>query len=233
MLWPDTFNNYFRPRTAIAATRALEALGFEVVIPTRPLCCGRPLYDWGMLGKAKRLWNESLTALRPEIENGTPIIGLEPACVSAFRDELPGLFPGHEAAQHLAGQTLFISEFLDRECGGAIPHADGSALVHLHCHHHAIIKPDAERVLLDRMGLDYELLASGCCGMAGSFGFEAGKYDVSMKIGEQVLLPRIRQAAPKTDILANGFSCREQIEQATGRATLHIAELVARNLSPD
>jgi FAD/FMN-containing dehydrogenase/Fe-S oxidoreductase len=231
MLWPDTFNNYFRPRTAIAATQALEALGYEVIIPSRSLCCGRPLYDWGMLDKAKRLWNETLSSLRPEIENGTPIVGLEPACVSAFRDELPALFPGNEAAQRLAEQTLFISEFVDRECGDAVPHAAGSALVHLHCHQHAIIKPDSERALLDRMGLDYELLASGCCGMAGSFGFEAGKYDVSMKIGEQVLLPRVREAPPETDILANGFSCREQIEQTTGHTTRHIAEVLARSLA--
>jgi FAD/FMN-containing dehydrogenase/Fe-S oxidoreductase len=233
ILWPDTFNNYFRPGTAIAATRVLEALGFKVVIPDRPLCCGRPLYDWGMLDRAKRLWSETLTALKPEIENGTPIVGLEPACVSAFRDELPALLPGHEAAQQLSGQTLFISEFLDRQRADDIPHANGSALVHLHCHHHAIIKPEAERAVLDRLGLDYELLASGCCGMAGSFGFEADKYDMSMKIGEQVLLPRVRSAAAETDILANGFSCREQIEQATGRMTLHIAELMARNLPPN
>jgi Fe-S oxidoreductase len=230
MLWPDTFNNYFRPRTAIAATRALEALGFQVVIPDRPLCCGRPLYDWGLLDKAKGLWNQTFSTLKPQIESGMPIIGLEPACVSAFRDELPSLFPGNEAASQLAGQTVFISEFLDRQCGDAMPRVNGSALVHLHCHHHAIIKPDAERALLDRMQVDYELLASGCCGMAGSFGFEADKYDMSMKIGEQVLLPRVRNADADTEVLANGFSCREQIEQATGRTTLHIAELVARNL---
>jgi len=231
MLWPDTFNNYFRPQTAIAATRALEALGYEVTIPDRPLCCGRPLYDWGMLERAKRLWNETLSVLQPEIENGTPIVGLEPACVSAFRDELPALFPGNEAADQLAQQTLFISEFLMHECAERIPRAGGSALVHLHCHHHAIIKPDAERALLDRTGLDYEVPTSGCCGMAGAFGFEAAKYDLSMKIGEQVLLPRVRAAAADTSILANGFSCREQIEQATGRTTLHIAELVARQLN--
>jgi FAD/FMN-containing dehydrogenase/Fe-S oxidoreductase len=233
MLWPDTFNNYFRPRTAIAATRVLEALGCQVIIPDRPLCCGRPLYDWGMLDKAKRLWNETLAALQPEIENGTPIVGLEPACVSAFRDELVALFPGNDKARRLAEQTLFISEFLDRQHSDGIPAAGGSALVHLHCHHHAIIKPESERALLDRMGLDYEVLASGCCGMAGAFGFEAGKYDVSMKIGEQVLLPRVRAANPETSILANGFSCREQIEQATGRATLHVAELLAQNLPSD
>jgi Fe-S oxidoreductase len=180
--------------------------------------------------RAKRQWRNTLAALLPEIESGTALIGLEPACVSAFRDELPGLFPGNEAAARLAGQTLFISEFLERECGEAVPQAGGSALVHMHCHHHAIIKTDAERALLDHLGLDYEVLASGCCGMAGAFGFEAGKYDLSIKIGEQVLLPRVRAAPPDMAILANGFSCREQIEQATGRKTRHIAELVAERV---
>jgi FAD/FMN-containing dehydrogenase/Fe-S oxidoreductase len=232
MLWPDTFNNYFRPQTVIAATQVLEALGFDVVIPDRHLCCGRPLYDWGMLEKAKGLWRKTFAALKPVIENGTPIIGLEPACVSAFRDELPGLFPGNDNAQQLAEKTFFISEFLDRQCGDGIPRVDGSALVHIHCHHHAIITAASERAVLERMGLDYEVLASGCCGMAGSFGFETDKYDVSMKIGEQVLLPRVRNAPENVAIIANGFSCREQIEQATGRQTMHIAELMARYLSP-
>jgi Fe-S oxidoreductase len=168
-----------------------------------------------------------LAALKPEIENGTPIIGLEPACVSAFRDELPGLFPGHEAAQRLAGQTQFISEFLARRCGDAVPRVSGQALVHLHCHHHAIIKPDAERALLDRMGVDYELLASGCCGMAGAFGFERGdKYDVSIKAGERVLLPAVRAAPTDALIVADGFSCREQIEQTTNRRALHLAQVI-------
>jgi Fe-S oxidoreductase len=183
-----------------------------------------------MVDKAKRLWRGTLTTLKPEIEDGTPIVGLEPACVSAFRDELPALFPGHEAAQRLAEQTLFFSEFINRRRGEKVPHVHGQALVHLHCHQHAVIKPDSEHSLLARTGLDYELLASGCCGMAGAFGFEANKFDVSMKIGEQVLLPRVRSATPGTIILANGFSCREQIEQATGKTTLHVAELLASRL---
>jgi FAD/FMN-containing dehydrogenase/Fe-S oxidoreductase len=230
MLWPDTFNNYFRPQTAIAATRVLEALGCDVVIPDRPLCCGRPLYDWGMVDKAKRLWERSLEVLAPEIVAGTPIVGLEPACVSAFRDELPALFHGNEAAQRLSGQTLFFSEFIEQR-GADVPQANGAALVHLHCHHHAVIKPDAERWLLDRAGLDYEVLNAGCCGMAGSFGFEASKYDVSMKIAEQALLPRVRGAAADTLIIADGFSCREQIEQTTGRSTRHLAEVLADALA--
>jgi len=145
LLWPDTFNNYFRPQTAIAATRLLEALGYQVDIPARVLCCGRPLYDWGMLDRAKALWEATLAELTPAIEEGTPVIGLEPACVSAFRDELPGLFGGHERAQRLAGQTLFLTELLDRDADGLqLPKRAGTALVQTHCHHHAVIKADSD-----------------------------------------------------------------------------------------
>jgi Fe-S oxidoreductase len=231
MLWPDTFNNYFRPQTAIAATRALEALGFEVAIPDRPLCCGRPLYDWGMVDKAKGLWQRTIAALAPEIANGTTLVGLEPACVSAFRDELVALFPGDERAARLSRQTLLLSEFVERDCPDAVPRGGGSALVHIHCHHHAVIKSDAERALLDRMGLRYDIPSTGCCGMAGSFGFEASKYDVSMTLAERALLPAVRAAPAETSIVADGFSCREQIEQGSGRATLHVAELLARQLA--
>jgi FAD/FMN-containing dehydrogenase/Fe-S oxidoreductase len=228
VLWPDTFNNYFRPGTAIAATRVLEAAGFEVTIPSRVLCCGRPLYDWGMLDRAKWLWRETLDSLRPEIEAGTPLIGLEPACLAAFRDELPNLFPDDPLAQRLSRQSLFLTEFLEKHAGdGKLPKADGKALVHVHCHHHAVIGTEAEKKVLDRLGLDHRIVPSGCCGMAGSFGFEAGKVEVSKRAGERVLLPEVRRADQDTRIVANGFSCREQIEQGTGRATVHVAELIA------
>jgi Fe-S oxidoreductase len=231
MLWPDTFNNYFRPATAIAATRVLEQLGFTVVIPDRPLCCGRPLYDWGRLGAAEQLWRQVMASLRQEIERGTMIVGLEPACTSAFRDELPGLFPDDTAARRLSEQTLFFSEFIDKHAPDqTLPHIASSAIVQFHCHHHAVIKPKAETQVLDRLGLDYDVLPAGCCGMAGSFGFEAEKYDVSMTAAERVLLPRVRAAAADTLLLADGFSCREQIEQGTGRQTLHIAEAMANAL---
>ncbi|HEY1384555.1 MAG TPA: FAD-binding and (Fe-S)-binding domain-containing protein [Dongiaceae bacterium] len=230
MLWPDTFNNYFRPATAIAATRLLQSFGYQVVIPARPLCCGRPLYDWGMLDSAKKLWRRTLKALEPEIEAGTPIIGLEPACVSAFRDELVGLFHGEERAQRLSRQSFFLTEFLDRHCDLQRSAHPSSVLVQMHCHQHAVIKPHSEKSVLGKLGLDHDIMASGCCGMAGSFGFEQAKYPVSMACAERVLLPKVRAAERDTVILANGFSCREQIEQATGRATMHIAELIARDL---
>lgn len=231
LLWPDTFNNYFRVPTAIAATTVLENLGYQVVIPAPPLCCGRPLYDWGWLDAAKALWRRTFDVLRPEIEAGTPIVGIEPACVSAFRDELPGLFPGDDLARRLAASASFLSEFLDRE-GADLAHlrTGARALVQFHCHHHAILDTSAERHVLDRLGLDYEVMASGCCGMAGAFGFEAEKYAVSMAAAQRVLLPKVRAASPDVLILANGFSCREQIEQGTGRAAIHIADLMASQL---
>lgn len=230
LLWPDTFNNYFRPETAKAAVRVLEAAGFEVTIPSRPLCCGRPLYDSGFLHQAKRLWRDTLATLRQEIAEGTPIVGLEPACVAAFKDELVNLFPDHQPARRLCNQTVFFSDFLASEAEEAIPRAAGEALVQIHCHHHAVIKDEGERRLLDRLGLDYEVLPSGCCGMAGAFGFASDTYGVAMAAGERVLLPRVRSAPRGAAILANGYSCREQIEQGTGRKTLHIAELLAERL---
>ena len=232
MLWPDTFNNYFRPETAIAATHVLERLGYEVVIPQKPLCCGRPLYDWGRIDQAKALWRQTLRTLKREIEAGTPLVGLEPACTSAFRDELVDLFPDDNLAKHLSKQTLFFTEFLDRHDDAVLPRVDGKALVQMHCHHHAVIKSAAERKILDRLGINHEVMASGCCGMAGAFGFERDKYEVSQTLGERVLLPKVRDAAEDTVILANGFSCREQIEQGSARRTAHIAELIARHLSP-
>jgi FAD/FMN-containing dehydrogenase/Fe-S oxidoreductase len=229
ILFPDTFNNFFRPQTAIAATKVLEAAGFEVAIPNRVLCCGRPLYDWGRIDQAKALWRQSLDVLRDDIAAGTPIIGLEPACVSAFRDELIDLFPGDDQAKRLSEQTLFFTEFLERQ-NCALPQVGGNALVQLHCHHHAVIKPAAEQAILKRLGLDFEVMASGCCGMAGSLGFEKDKYAVSMAAGERVLLPKVRGADTDTVILANGFSCREQIEQGSAREAKHIAELIADHL---
>jgi len=229
LLWPDTFNNFFRPPTAIAATRVLEALGYAVEVPRQPLCCGRPLYDWGWLDQAKALWRRTLNALEPEISAGVPVVGLEPACVSAFRDELPRLFPSDPLAERLSRQTLFLTEFLDRE-KLTPPSVAGEALVQVHCHHHAVLDAAAEFRLLQAAGLQAQAIPSGCCGMAGSFGFEAAKYEVSMAAAERVLLPAVRAAPAETLILANGFSCREQIEQGAGRATLHVAELLARGL---
>src|SRR3954452_13843664 len=135
------------------------------------------------------------------------------------------------ATKRLAGQSVFFSDFMADHADGLKPRRDGAkALVHIHCHQHAVIKADGERKLLDRLGLDYEVLPSGCCGMAGAFGFAPETHDVSVAAGERVLLPRVRAADSEALVLANGFSCREQIEQGAGRKTLHVAELAAQRL---
>lgn len=225
LLWPDTFNNHFHPGTANAAVDVLEAAGYEVVIPSKRLCCGRPLYDWGFLGMAKTLLRETMEALRPELDEGISIVGLEPSCVSVFRDELPNLFPANEQATRLSKAVKTLPEFLLHE-HVELPKLRGKALVQAHCHHKAVLHFDDEEQVLRKMGLDIEQPDSGCCGMAGAFGFERDKYELSMRIGERVLLPAVREAARDTIIVADGFSCREQIAQATGREALHIAQVL-------
>ncbi|PYJ36274.1 MAG: FAD-binding oxidoreductase [Verrucomicrobia bacterium] len=225
ILWPDTFNNFFHPETAKAAVEVLEDAGFHVVVPEVDLCCGRPLYDYGMLDTAKRWLSQILTALRSEIEAGTPMIGLEPSCTAVFRDELSEIFPQNEQAIRLSQQTFTFVEFFKRFAPEyEPPKLTRRALLHGHCHHKAIMKLDCDTELLERLGLDFEVLDSGCCGMAGAFGFEKNHYDVSVACGERMLLPEVRRAAKDTLIIADGFSCREQIRQLTDRRALHTAQ---------
>jgi Fe-S oxidoreductase len=226
ILWPDTFNNHFHPDVAQAAVEVLEAAGFHVKVPAAAVCCGRPLYDYGMLDEAKRLLHRSLDVLRADISAGVPVIGLEPSCVSVFRDEMQSLLPHDQDARRLAEQTWMFGDFLAEHARDLVPARGGEALVHLHCHHKSILGIDGERTVLERLGLRYTIPEDGCCGMAGSFGFEADHYDVSVAVGERVLLPAVRAAAADTLVVADGFSCREQIEQATGRTALHLAEVL-------
>jgi Fe-S oxidoreductase/FAD/FMN-containing dehydrogenase len=234
LLWPDTFNNYFRPATARAAVEVLETAGYRVLVPRAPLCCGRPLYDFGMLDRAQSLLLNILDAVAPEIEAGIPVVGLEPSCVAVFRDELLNLFPHDERAQALSKQTFLLSEFLEQNLApnSKLPQLPRKALLHGHCHHKSIMKMTAEESLLHRLGIDFQSPAPGCCGMAGSFGFEHDKYDISAAIGELELLPAVRQAPPDWLIIADGFSCREQIAQGTGRQALHVAEVLQMALQP-
>jgi len=232
VLWPDTFNDHFFPATAKAAVTVLEDAGFDVALPRRRLCCGRPLYDFGMLGLAQRWLRRILDTLRPEIEAGVPIVVLEPSCAAVFRDELLGLFPDDLDARRLSSQTYVLSELLD-SVGYRPPRLARSALVQGHCHHRSVLRFDAEKSMLDRLGLDCHILDAGCCGMAGAFGFERAHYDVSMRIGELAVLPAVRAAGPDTLIVADGFSCREQIEQATGRETHHLAEILEMAIVAD
>jgi FAD/FMN-containing dehydrogenase/Fe-S oxidoreductase len=230
LLWPDTFTNYFAPEVGIAAVGVLEGAGCRVRVPGRILCCGRPLYDYGMLPTAKRWLRRILAELREPIEAGLPVIGLEPSCLAVFRDELVNLFPADTDALRLSRQAVTLAEFLDGR-GYEPARLDRRALVQVHCHHGAVLGYDQEEALLKRVGLEVTIPDSGCCGMAGSFGFEAGeKHEVSMKAGERVLLPRVREAEPSTLVVADGFSCRTQIEQGTPRHALHLAEVLAMAL---
>ena len=227
LFWPDTFNNHFHPDTARAGVEVLEAAGYEVVLPPKRLCCGRPLYDWGFLGMAKSLLRQTLDTLRPFLDEGIPIVGLEPSCISVFRDELPNLFPGDEDAMRLRKQAMTLAEFIAHE-GDAfpLPKLQRKVLVQAHCHHKAILNFADEELVLNRMGMEIDQPDSGCCGMAGAFGFEKEHYDISMRVGERVLLPAVREAATDTLILADGFSCREQIAQSTNREALHLAQVL-------
>jgi FAD/FMN-containing dehydrogenase/Fe-S oxidoreductase len=226
LLWPDTFNNFFHPEVSMAAVEVLEQAGCKVRIPNRRLCCGRPLYDFGMIRLAKRRLLGIVGALRDEIDRGVPIVGLEPACVAVFRDELRNLFPDDPAAQKLSRQMFMLSEFLVGQLRYGPPPLQARAVVHGHCHHKSVIGMADEVKLLEQLGLEFDVLDSGCCGMAGSFGFEKEKYAVSQTIGELVLLPAIRKTDAGTLIVANGYSCREQIRQGTGRNALHLAQLL-------
>jgi FAD/FMN-containing dehydrogenase/Fe-S oxidoreductase len=229
LLWADTFNNHFQPSTAKAAAEVLEAAGFDVSVPRAHLCCGRPLYDVGMLDRAKALLLQIMDELLPEIEAATPIVVLEPSCATVFRDELTNLFPKDERAQALSKQVFLLSEFLEQRANNDVfplPKLARRALIHGHCHHKAIMKMTAEEAVLQRMGINFTAPAPGCCGMAGAFGFEKDKYEISKAIGELELLPAVRQAPTDWLIVADGFSCREQIAQETDRHALHLAEVL-------
>ena len=228
ILWADTFNNYFLPETLVAGVEVLEAAGFEVITPKQSLCCGRPLYDFGMLDTAKRMLLQIMDVLKDEIEQEIPIVGFEPSCVAVFRDELINLFPNNEDAKRLNKNVFTLAEFLEKKAPDfAIPELKRKAVIHGHCHHKAIMTMKSEKSVLEKTKLDYQMLDSGCCGMAGYFGYEKGDhYDVSIKAGERVLLPAVRDADKETIIIADGFSCREQIEQETDRKGLHLAQVL-------
>ncbi len=226
VLWADTFNAYMHVEVAKAAVEVLEHLGFSVSLSEERLCCGRPLYDYGMLDTAKKMARAAVDALRDDVEAGRTIVGLEPSCTAVFRDELPMLLPDDEDAQRVSMSFMTLSEFLIAR-DADVPSLEGDALLHPHCHQNAVMGITAERQLLERMGLSVELSEAGCCGLAGSFGFEAGeKHKLSVEVGERKLLPKVRSARPDTFIVADGFSCKTQIEHLTPRRALHTAQVI-------
>jgi FAD/FMN-containing dehydrogenase/Fe-S oxidoreductase len=226
ILWADTFTNHFEPEVAKAAVEVLEDAGCRVIVPEAALCCGRPLYEFGFLQLAKRQLRRIIETLREPIRAGIPIVALEPSCTAVFRDELRNLFPHDNDADRLRQQVFTLYEYLHR-VNYEPPRMRRKVLVHGHCHQKALLDPIRENELLQRMGLDVEVLDSGCCGMAGAFGYEKGeRYEVSVGAGERVLLPAVRSADRDTLIMTDGFSCRGQIRQCTDREPLHLAQVI-------
>lgn len=233
ILWVDTFNDHFTPEIAQAAADVLTQLGWHVVLPKKRLCCGRPLYDFGLLDRARELLTTILDDLGDDIAAGVPLVGLEPGCLSVFKDELLKQLPGHALAKRLSAQTFLFSDFVARQ-PFVWPTLAADVIVHGHCHQKALFGMQGDAALLDKLGVKWKLLDTGCCGMAGSFGFNDKHHALSEKIGEDRLFPAVRAAAAanaETIVLTNGFSCREQIEQGTGQHAMHIAQLAQRALA--
>ncbi|WP_107482053.1 FAD-binding and (Fe-S)-binding domain-containing protein, partial [Streptomyces sp. JHA26] len=236
LLWPDTFTNHFHPHVGQAAVRVLEHAGWRVELPGEPLCCGLTWISTGQLGTAERVLARTVRALAPHVRAGGPVVALEPSCAAVFRADAGELFPGDQDVRRLAERTVTLSELLTGHSPGyeppRVPGRSAKALAQVHCHQHAVLGWDADRELLRRAGVDAERLDSGCCGLAGNFGFERGHLDVSEACAERVLLPRLREEDEATVVLADGFSCRTQIHEfdSGGHEGAHLAELLASAL---
>ncbi|MGB7819252.1 MAG: FAD-linked oxidase C-terminal domain-containing protein [Ornithinibacter sp.] len=232
LLWPDTFTNAFSPDVARCAVLVLEDAGFEVHVPTEPVCCGLTWVSTGQLDVAKKVLRRTLGVLREDLRAGVPVVGLEPSCTAVFRADGPELLVGDEDMRRLSLQTRTLAELLaEKAPDWTPPRLDVSAVVQTHCHQHAVMGTDPDDSLMEAAGIDADRLGSGCCGLAGNFGFEDGHYEVSRAAGERVLLPAVREASDDTVVLADGFSCRTQVEQCdTGRHALHLAQLLASGL---
>jgi FAD/FMN-containing dehydrogenase/Fe-S oxidoreductase len=232
LLWPDTWNNYYHPQALAAAESLLTEAGFRVEIPKGHICCGRPLYDFGLLDAARSYLARVLDHMASRIEAGLPFIFLEPSCASVFKDEMLELFSDDERALRLSRQVWLLADFLAAKAPGfARGRLHGARiLVHCHCHHRAVFGgPGSEIALLRQAGATVQPIQAGCCGMAGPFGFEADKFEVSKAIANDALLPAVEAAGPMTLIVADGFSCREQISQLSRKTAMHFAEVLARS----
>ncbi|SEG84877.1 FAD/FMN-containing dehydrogenase [Thermomonospora echinospora] len=232
VVWPDTFTNYFHPEIGRAAVEVLEAAGFRVKVPGRAVCCGLTWISTGQLDMARRALRRTLDVLREDLRQGTPVVGLEPSCTAVFRADAQEMWPQDPDVRRLGEQTRTLAELLtERAPDWWPPSVDADAVVQRHCHQYAVMGFDAERRLMERAGLRADVLDAGCCGLAGNFGFERGHYRISQDIAELGLLPAVRTAGPDTVIMADGFSCRTQIEQSnTGRVPVHLAEVLAAGL---
>jgi Fe-S oxidoreductase len=227
VLFDDTFHNYFQPGPLHAAVTVLERAGFQVELPRRQVCCGRPMISKGLLEEVKPYHTQLIETLLPQVQAGAKIVGLEPSCILTLRDELPDL-TRDPRAEILGENSFTLEEFLASLPDWKPGRLDRRATVHGHCHQKALVGMGPTETVLSRVdGLEFRILDSGCCGMAGSFGYEEGHYEVSRAAGERVLFPAVREA-PDDLIVAPGFSCRSQIKDfCDGRQALHTAELLA------
>ncbi|MFD8867890.1 (Fe-S)-binding protein, partial [Streptomyces sp. NPDC059590] len=231
VLWPDTFTNYLSPSVGQAAVRVLEAAGLRVVVPPGPVCCGLTWVSTGQLDRARSVMRRTLDVMAPALDAGLPVVGLEPSCAAALRTDLPELLGTADprAARLADSVTTFAQALEDHAPDWRPPKIDRPAVGQTHCHQHAVLGDAAERRLRARAGLTGEL-SGGCCGLAGNFGFERGHYEVSVACAEEQLLPSVRGADPAAEVLADGFSCRTQLDQLAGRRARHLAEVLAERL---
>jgi len=230
VLWPDTFSNYFHPHIGQAAVEVLEHAGWRVEIPVEPVCCGLTWVSTGQVATGKRVLSRAVAALAPHVQAGEYVVGLEPSCTATFRSDAAELFPDDQDVHRLRDHTLTLAELLTEHTPGwQPPKLRRPVLAQVHCHQHAVMKWEADAKLLADAGAEAEYLETGCCGLAGNFGFESGHGEVSRACAERAMLPRLRDASPGAVILADGFSCRTQIHEldSGGREAMHLAELLA------
>ncbi|HWU47910.1 MAG TPA: FAD-binding and (Fe-S)-binding domain-containing protein [Humibacter sp.] len=231
LLWPDTFTNNFHPAVADAAVAVLEDAGYRVLVPPGGLCCALTWISTGQLTAARRILKRTAARLRPALRTGTPMVVLEPSCAAVFRSDAPELVAGDSDIDLVRRRTVTLAELLDGTDDWTPPTIGKTAVVQPHCHQHAVLGVAADERVMARADIRATSL-EGCCGLAGNFGFEAGHLDVSLAVAEHALLPAVRGAAPADVILADGFSCRTQVEQAgEGRTAMHLAELLAAGIS--
>ncbi|GAB3438348.1 FAD-binding and (Fe-S)-binding domain-containing protein [Actinophytocola sediminis] len=232
VLWPDTFTEFFTPEVGIAAVRVLRAAGFDPVLPAGAVCCGLTWVSTGQLSVARTVMRRTLRVLAPELAAGTPVVALEPSCLSALRGDVPDLTADPRATELAANSHTLAGLLATHAPQWTPPVVDLAAIVQVHCHQHATLGFTEETRLLDRAGVEHTRVPAGCCGLAGNFGFEREHYEVSTALAERALLPAVRAAPAETLILADGFSCRTQIGHGSDRAAVHLAQVLADAL-PD
>jgi Fe-S oxidoreductase len=226
-LWVDSFTDHFAPSVAVATVAVLESAGYRVEVPGDDTCCGLTWITTGQLDAARRILGSTLDSLAVHADAGTPIVGVEPSCIAVLRGEARELVPG-QAADRVAAATRTLAELLTQTPGWEPPSLAGVEVVaQPHCHHHSVMGWSTDEALLRSAGATVTRVG-GCCGLAGNWGVERGHHEVSVQIAEHALLPAVRDAGPDAVVLADGFSCRTQLDQLADRPGVHLAQLLER-----